>query len=960
MTPLDPALLERFEPLRELGGGGQARVVLARDRRGGELVALKLLRALPSGHAGERLVREARALASFRHPHLVRYVDLISDGPQPVLVMEAIDGLDLAHHLEAHGPLSPARTRSLGAALAGALHQLHAKGYLHRDVKPANVLLTEDRGPVLVDLGMVVAVDSTRYTQTGVVLGTPAYLAPELFDRAGSSPASDVFALGLVLHECLSGESAYNLQDLLEPGLGGALPEAPARRLDRELGRVAADCLQQHPGYRPAAEEVARALAAAAAPGPPGEPFVMRPPPGAGPGQAAAATPAPGAPPAPARRGLAGVLFLVVAAAAAALWPAAPPAPLPSLELEATPVEVRVRWRGDEGGEGVELLADGAPVLRLGAGRGTLGARLPLPGPRRFAVRRAGRTVPFGPASDRERMVAPARLAAAEELSWAAGDQGLELRIPAGTWVPPLVRLDQAGERWEVEPVARRGGGARVPLGRPLEGHLGLAVTALARDPEGRPQRLGPPVWVSLDLTPRAYEAVTASLFGGAGVLPEPRPLRLDAPPAPAPWSQAVRESGLTPVTAMGPGPVAARLGGREFLFGRTGLFHGSFAFGFPRDERDPAMVLNLPPNVPWIRDAGLVALRDGVAGRVSDRADDQAGASWFVARTRTPMTWTQLDTGGFQVAAGPYPRPGGGAVLVGADLRLRLVDDAGGVAAASGVAFPRPFRISRGVVGRVGRHLALAGRFQGPDEPGMVVLDLQEGRVLGGVAGFPGRLRHHPVWVARGAGEGAWVLAGRELVHLAGRGLLARLASEGSVLAVPTLEAGGVAWRRAQAADEGAEDVLARRHAMAACGVDHGAFVYLDPSTGDPGAPAGRWMLWLHGPAGPAVHPLDQDAFPTRGSQDLSALLDMDDASGVVAVAAESRARRWVLELHAPGAGRALVRWSLHSTFSIQAPRLLPEGVHLMTMGKHSIYPLPPGLLGTPGTPETARPPAP
>ena len=163
------------------------------------------------GDAAEELQRheaEMRTLARLDHPSLVTVYDAGDADGQPYLVMQLIEGDTLADELR-RGPIGPERTARYGAALADALAYVHAQGFVHRDVKPANVLIAGDGRVHLADFGIARLVDSAHVTRTGDVLGTPAYFAPEQVSGEPVGSAADVYALGLMLLECLTGQRAF-------------------------------------------------------------------------------------------------------------------------------------------------------------------------------------------------------------------------------------------------------------------------------------------------------------------------------------------------------------------------------------------------------------------------------------------------------------------------------------------------------------------------------------------------------------------------------------------------------------------------------------------------------------------------------------------------------------------------------------------------------------------------------
>jgi serine/threonine protein kinase len=192
-----------------LGSGGVAEVFRAFDERLHRDVAVKLFR----GDVADQLQRheeEMRTLARLDHPSLVTVLDAGTDDEthRPYLVMALVEGPTLADELR-FGPLPTTRVAEIGAALADALSYVHSQGLVHRDVKPANVLISADGRVHLADFGIARLVDSSHLTSAGEVVGTPAYFAPEQVTGEPVGPPSDVYALGLLLLECLTGRREY-------------------------------------------------------------------------------------------------------------------------------------------------------------------------------------------------------------------------------------------------------------------------------------------------------------------------------------------------------------------------------------------------------------------------------------------------------------------------------------------------------------------------------------------------------------------------------------------------------------------------------------------------------------------------------------------------------------------------------------------------------------------------------
>ena len=203
---LRAALADRYAVERELGSGGMGLVVLGRDLRLDRPVAIKVIRPeLATESATQRFAREAKLLARLVHPNIVPVHDAgFADG-LPYYAMEYIEGRTLADALR-EGPLAPAGVRSLGTALLDALGAAHRQGVVHRDIKPANIFLAGQR-ILLADFGAAwVETGETALTETGALVGTPAYMAPEQLTGSFVTPSTDLYAVGLVLYEACTGE----------------------------------------------------------------------------------------------------------------------------------------------------------------------------------------------------------------------------------------------------------------------------------------------------------------------------------------------------------------------------------------------------------------------------------------------------------------------------------------------------------------------------------------------------------------------------------------------------------------------------------------------------------------------------------------------------------------------------------------------------------------------------------
>ncbi|WP_193311449.1 serine/threonine-protein kinase [Georgenia satyanarayanai] len=250
-------LADRYELRRVVGRGGMGRVWAARDVWSGREVAVKT--ALPG--EGGALRREAALAAAVDHPGVVDVHDVGHDGVTAYLVMELVDGPDLAAVLD-DGPVPPTEAMRIGHGVADALAAVHGAGVVHADVKPANVVLTDDT-VVLVDFGVAAA---SQDDAGPVTFGTAPYMAPEQVASAPATPASDVYALGCLLTATLTGRPPFTADSPTEvlqhhvrasaPRLRELLPDVPAR-LDDLVARM----LDKDPAARCSAAEVRDLLA---------------------------------------------------------------------------------------------------------------------------------------------------------------------------------------------------------------------------------------------------------------------------------------------------------------------------------------------------------------------------------------------------------------------------------------------------------------------------------------------------------------------------------------------------------------------------------------------------------------------------------------------------------------------------------------------------------------------------
>ncbi|MEL3951900.1 serine/threonine-protein kinase, partial [Streptomyces sp. LNU-CPARS28] len=275
LVPLPPGTPRRIGPhtlLARIGAGGMGEVFLARrDRRGDRdgqgvppLVAVKVVRQdLDLDDAFRaRFRREIAAARAVTGPFTAALVDADADAERPWLATEYIAGPSLADVVERCGPLPVPAVRALGAALARALTAVHGARVLHRDLKPANVLLAPD-GPRLIDFGIAQAFEATALTMTGVLVGTPGFLAPEQIEGSHAVvPASDVFSLGAVLCHAATGRGPFDDPEAAAVVFRIVRGDADLSDVPPELRDTLAACLHPTPENRPTPEALATTLSA--------------------------------------------------------------------------------------------------------------------------------------------------------------------------------------------------------------------------------------------------------------------------------------------------------------------------------------------------------------------------------------------------------------------------------------------------------------------------------------------------------------------------------------------------------------------------------------------------------------------------------------------------------------------------------------------------------------------------
>jgi tetratricopeptide (TPR) repeat protein len=247
-----------YEILGELGRGGMGVVYKARQFGLGRLVALKMI--LAGGHSGaddlDRFRLEAQAIARLQHANIVAVHEVGEHDGKPFFSLEFCSGGSLDRKL-AGSPLPPTEAARLTELLARAMHAAHRANIIHRDLKPANVLLTEDGTPKITDFGLAKKLDDQGKTQTGAVMGTPSYMAPE---QAGGhtrtvGPPADIYALGAILYECLTASPPFRGDSVMDTllkvmNVEPVPPSRLVRRVPRDLETICLKCLMKEPAQR--------------------------------------------------------------------------------------------------------------------------------------------------------------------------------------------------------------------------------------------------------------------------------------------------------------------------------------------------------------------------------------------------------------------------------------------------------------------------------------------------------------------------------------------------------------------------------------------------------------------------------------------------------------------------------------------------------------------------------------
>src|SRR6187402_3226835 len=269
MSTPSTLVADRYRLVKMIGAGGMGIVWQAWDERLHRPVALKMLRTQPEltdserQQSTDRALREARITAGLRHPHAVTVFDVIEHDGQPCIVMELIESTPLSDLLSEHGTLTPPAAARIGAQVGSALAAAHKLRIVHRDVKPGNILITEDGSAMISDFGISHALGDATITATGLIHGTPAYLAPEVARGLPTSFASDVFSLGSTLYAVLEGAPPFGTDKnaialLHKVARGGYRPPTHAG----PLAPLLSEMLAANPKRRPSMAAIVESLTA--------------------------------------------------------------------------------------------------------------------------------------------------------------------------------------------------------------------------------------------------------------------------------------------------------------------------------------------------------------------------------------------------------------------------------------------------------------------------------------------------------------------------------------------------------------------------------------------------------------------------------------------------------------------------------------------------------------------------
>lgn len=267
MEMVESSLGRRYHLQRELGRGGMGTVYQAHDTQLDRTVALKFMGSLVDGSEEfrARFKREAQAAARVNHPNIVSIYDIGSDEGKAFIAMEFVEGPNLAKYIAQKGKLSPREAGNIIAQAASALQAIHEAGIVHRDIKPDNILLSKGGLVKVMDFGLAKS-ESVKLTGTNVIMGTPCYMSPEQATGQPVKPQSDVYALGLVFYEMLTGKTVFSEGDVLHRQVHETPPPPSTveEGIPESLDAVILCAIAKNPEERfPTMKEFARAIRAA-------------------------------------------------------------------------------------------------------------------------------------------------------------------------------------------------------------------------------------------------------------------------------------------------------------------------------------------------------------------------------------------------------------------------------------------------------------------------------------------------------------------------------------------------------------------------------------------------------------------------------------------------------------------------------------------------------------------------
>ena len=222
----------RYEIIKYIGGGGMSKVFLAHDVILDRNVAIKILNYDFTNEEDlkRRFMREALSATSLTHPHIVNIFDVGEEGELHYLVMEYIEGQTLKEFITSNGPLSPEQAIPIMRQLVSAISNAHYNGIIHRDIKPQNILMDSDGDVKITDFGIAMALSATAHTKTNSVLGTVHYLSPEQARGGMATMKSDIYSVGIVLYELLTGKLPFSGESAVAIALKHLQEETPSVR----------------------------------------------------------------------------------------------------------------------------------------------------------------------------------------------------------------------------------------------------------------------------------------------------------------------------------------------------------------------------------------------------------------------------------------------------------------------------------------------------------------------------------------------------------------------------------------------------------------------------------------------------------------------------------------------------------------------------------------------------------